>query len=101
MTRTPSRRDAPAITAQWTGASIPRQMTGNTLIQQLTGGGLSPTRQLSISPTKRHGADHVFRRPKSVLGTRGSKSVDEGRGMFLVRQVTGNGLEYTGIDHDR
>ncbi|KZS92937.1 hypothetical protein SISNIDRAFT_466337 [Sistotremastrum niveocremeum HHB9708] len=101
ITRTPSRRDAPAITAQWTGASIPRQITGNTLVQQLTGGGLSPTRQLSISPTKRHGADHVFRRPKSVLGTRGSKSVDEGRGMFLVRQVTGNGLEYTGIDHDR
>jgi len=32
-------------------------------------------------------------RPKSVIGMRNTKSVDEGRGMFLVRQMTGAGTE--------
>ncbi|KAG8907575.1 hypothetical protein FRB99_003499 [Tulasnella sp. 403] len=48
---------------------------------QFTGGGVPITRQLTT------------RRPKSALGTRSfgsQKSVDEGRGMFLVRQMTGH-----------
>lgn len=73
------------------------------LTSQLTGGGLNPTRQLpkdltrSPSPTKNfmmnstnEGRRVPFPRPKSVGGVRG-KSVDEGRGMFLVRQLTGGG----------
>lgn len=87
---------------QSTGTTtIARQFTGmsamNTLAAQLTGSGLSPTRQLSSrspSPTKMFsrgiGAGRVFPRPKSVIGARG-KSIDEGRGMFLVRQMTGSG----------
>ncbi|EPQ60819.1 hypothetical protein GLOTRDRAFT_135433 [Gloeophyllum trabeum ATCC 11539] len=91
----------------WSGRSIVPQTTGTTtlarqftglsgggdaaLTRQLTGGGLSPTRQLSSSPTKQLGAatSGKFPRPKSVIGLRTAKSVDEGRGMFLVRQMTG------------
>jgi hypothetical protein len=54
-------------------------------MRQLTGGGLSPTR--SISPTKQLGGRP---RPKSVVGMRGLESVDEGRGMYLVKQLTGS-----------
>jgi len=82
------------IAPQYTGTTtLARQFTGlggdgsAPLLRQLTGGGLSPTR--SLSPTKQLGS---FRpRPKSVIGMRSSKSVDEGRGMFLVRQMTGTG----------
>ncbi|KAF8912798.1 hypothetical protein CPB84DRAFT_1671124 [Gymnopilus junonius] len=74
---------------------IARQMTGlggsDAVLRQLTGGGLSPTR--SISPTKQLGmmgaSGHIRPRPRSVIGIRGTKSVDEGRGMYLVRQFTG------------
>lgn len=91
--------------SQLTGTTtIARQFTGmGALTSQLTGGGLSPTRQLpkdlnrSPSPTKgfmmrsaNEGRRVPFPRPKSVAGIRG-KSVDEGRGMFLVRQLTGSG----------
>lgn len=90
------------IAAQFTGTTtIARQFTGmGALTNQLTGGGLSPTRQLasrSSSPTKMmslsggfEGRRIPFPRPKSVIGARG-KSLDEGRGMFLVRQFTGSG----------
>jgi hypothetical protein len=82
------------IAPQFTGTTtLARQLTGlggdasASVLRQLTGGGLSPTR--SLSPTKQLGS---FRpRPKSVIGMRSSKSVDEGRGMFLVRQMTGTG----------
>lgn len=91
-----------SITPQFTGTTtIARQFTGmGAITSQLTGGGLSPTRQLasrSSSPTKMmslsggfEGRRIPFPRPKSVIGARG-KSVDEGRGMFLVRQFTGGG----------
>ncbi|KAF9456265.1 hypothetical protein BDZ94DRAFT_1276114 [Collybia nuda] len=94
-TRTPllSNHTGPGkVTPQLTGTTIARQFTGlggnkdAALIRQLTGGGLSPTR--SISPTKQLGASGRPR-PKSVIGMRHSKSIDEGRGMFLVRQLTG------------
>jgi hypothetical protein len=83
---------------QYTGATtLARQFTGlggsdAALMRQLTGGGLSPTRQLAGSPTKQFGmAGHGGRpRPKSVIGM-STKSVDEGRGMYLVRQMTGIG----------
>ncbi|KAF5374786.1 hypothetical protein D9758_000145 [Tetrapyrgos nigripes] len=83
------------IAPQNTGTTIARQFTGlggDPLVRQITGGGLCPTR--SISPTKQLGmvAPGTIRpRPKSVIGMRHAKSVDEGRGMFLVRQMTGNG----------
>ncbi|KDQ30661.1 hypothetical protein PLEOSDRAFT_1111438 [Pleurotus ostreatus PC15] len=88
------------IAAQMTGTTtLAKQFTGMggadtvSLIRQMTGGGISPTRQLSRSrsPTKQLGmVDPPYRpRPKSVIGMRSTKSVDEGRGMFLVRQMTG------------
>lgn len=62
------------------------------LMRQLTGGGLSPTRQLAGSPTKQFGmiGSSARPRPKSVIGM-SSRSVDEGRGMYLVKQMTGVG----------
>ncbi|EAU92849.2 hypothetical protein CC1G_03636 [Coprinopsis cinerea okayama7 len=76
------------VVPQFTGTTtIARQFTGAggggeaALLRQLTGGGLNPTR--SISPTKQLGSGGVRPRPKSVLGMRNTKSVDEGRGMFL------------------
>ncbi|KDQ63754.1 hypothetical protein JAAARDRAFT_203148 [Jaapia argillacea MUCL 33604] len=98
------------IAPQYTGTTtIARQFTGlaggggggeSALLRQLTGGGLSPTRQLLGSsnvkqvPLNGSGGAGVrrFARPKSVIGMRSEgrlKSVDEGRGMFLVRQLTG------------
>ncbi|PPQ89390.1 hypothetical protein CVT25_002208, partial [Psilocybe cyanescens] len=83
------------VSPQYTGTTtIARQFTGvggsDAILRQLTGGGLSPTR--SISPTKQlgmMGVGMVRPRPKSVIGMRNTKSVDEGRGMYLVRQLTG------------
>ncbi|KAJ3737081.1 hypothetical protein DFJ43DRAFT_1049122 [Lentinula guzmanii] len=81
------------VVPQYTGTTtLARQFTGlgggdAPLLRQLTGGGLSPTR--SLSPTKQ--LSGVRPRPKSVIGMRSSKSVDEGRGMRLVRQMTGSG----------
>uniref|UniRef100_A0A0W0G2L2 LIM zinc-binding domain-containing protein n=2 Tax=Moniliophthora roreri TaxID=221103 RepID=A0A0W0G2L2_MONRR len=76
------------VQPQLTGTTtIARQFTGlggngdPGLLRQLPGGGLSPTR--SISPTKQLSSG-VRPRPKSVIGMRSSKSVDEGRGMFLL-----------------
>ena len=88
----------PKVAPQTTGTTIVRQFTGLSgvdggIVRQVTGGGLSPTRQRSVSPTKQlsrqhtGGTGHVRPRPKSVIGMR-----DEGRGMFLVRQMTGGGL---------
>lgn len=75
---------------QFTGTTtLARQFTGvgggEGMTRQVTGSGLNPTR--SISPTK----PGMRPRPKSVIGMRsgGGKSIDEGRGMFLVRQMTG------------
>jgi hypothetical protein len=82
--------------------TIARQFTGlsggqdGALVRQMTGGSISPTRQLTSSPTKLYrqhtggsttGGTYVRPRPKSVIGMR-----DEGRGMFLVRQMTGGAL---------
>ncbi|RDB28901.1 hypothetical protein Hypma_015389 [Hypsizygus marmoreus] len=91
----PSHTGSTKIAPQFTGTTtLARQFTGLSggdpaLLRQLTGGGLSPTR--SISPTKQLGGRGMRPRPKSVIGMRSTKSVDEGRGMFLVRQLTGAG----------
>ncbi|KAI0068413.1 hypothetical protein BV25DRAFT_1793553 [Artomyces pyxidatus] len=89
------------IAPQHTGTTtIARQFTGMSggvdaaLARQITGGGLSPTRQLTGSPTKSISRQFtggssqgtIRPRPKSVIGMR-----DEGRGMFLIRQMTGGG----------
>ncbi|KAG1885761.1 hypothetical protein F4604DRAFT_1878383 [Suillus subluteus] len=71
--------------------TIARQFTGlrgsdAVLARQLTGGGLSPTKQLGTTTPRP--------RPKSVIGMRSGKSVDEGRGMFLVRQMTSGGSSF-------
>jgi hypothetical protein len=82
----PQHTGGTTIARQFTGTTtIARQFTGGVsgdaaLLRQLTGGGTTR----SSSPTK------VRPRPKSVVGMRsGGKSMDEGRGMFLVRQATG------------
>ncbi|KAL4243561.1 hypothetical protein ABKN59_001106 [Abortiporus biennis] len=95
----------PFVSSQHTGTTIARQFTGvggsndAALLRQLTGGGLSPTRQLSSSPTKSYDGPRpgrVYPRPKSVTGYRSVKTdltgegkTGEGRGMYLVRQLTG------------
>lgn len=91
----PSYTGSGKLVSQYTGTTtIARQFTGlggdPGLLRQLTGGGLSPTR--SVSPTKQLGTigGGMRPRPKSVIGMRSAKSVDEGRGMFLVRQLTGS-----------
>ena len=68
------------------------------LARQHTGGGagilrsgsVSPTRQMtrSVSPTK--GLIPVTRHQRPAASWK-HRSVDEGRGMFLVNQMTGNG----------
>ncbi len=96
------------VAPQHTGTTtLARHFTGLTgssdpaLMRQLTGGGLSPTRQLTSSPTKmydgpRPGASR-YPRPKSAIGyaARTKSEGGEGRGMFLVRQLTGGKKEHT------
>lgn len=86
--------DTNKMTPQSTGTSIARQVTGmgvgDTILRQLTGGGLSPTR--SISPTKQLGRvkSGIRPRPKSVISMRGINNDEtRGRGMYLIRQMTG------------
>ncbi|KAI0079569.1 hypothetical protein K474DRAFT_1639427 [Panus rudis PR-1116 ss-1] len=94
------------IATQHTGTTtIARQFTGigsdAGVLRQLTGGGLSPTRQLSSSPTKLYDGPRPgarYPRPKSVTGIRSIKGEGEGRGMFLVRQMTGSN-SFSGNDY--
>ncbi|OCH96531.1 hypothetical protein OBBRIDRAFT_765352 [Obba rivulosa] len=109
----PSHTGGPGggVAPQFTGTTtLARQFTGvgassgAALLRQLTGGGLSPTRQLSSSPTKMHdgpraGTVRRYPRPKSVTGIRTAKSEGEGRGMFLVRQLTGGSGGFSGNDY--
>ncbi|EIW64809.1 uncharacterized protein TRAVEDRAFT_62249 [Trametes versicolor FP-101664 SS1] len=90
------------VAPQFTGTTtLARQFTGlggssdPALMRQLTGGGLSPTRQLTSSPTKmfdgpRPGMSR-YPRPKSAIGfaARTKSEGGESRGMYLVRQLTG------------
>ncbi|KAF5390215.1 hypothetical protein D9757_002802 [Collybiopsis confluens] len=93
-TRTTDTGSPGKIIPQLTSTTtLARQFTGLSganvtapLFRQLTGGGLSPTR--SLSPTKQLGS--VKPRPKSIIGMKTSQSIDESRGMFLVRQLTGS-----------
>ncbi|CAL1696090.1 unnamed protein product [Somion occarium] len=95
------------VAPQYTGTTtIAPQFTGiggsdAALLRQLTGGGLSPTRQLSSSPTKMHDGPRPgaarYPRPKSVTGVRSAGG--EGRGMFLVRQLTGGNNSFSGNDY--
>ncbi|TBU64934.1 hypothetical protein BD310DRAFT_866409 [Dichomitus squalens] len=89
------------VAPQYTGTTtLARQFTGigssdTSLMRQLTGGGLSPTRQLTSSPTKMHDGPRPgvsrYPRPKSAIGfaARTKSEGGEGRGMYLVRQLTG------------
>jgi hypothetical protein len=93
----PSSGNAPPrVMTQSTGTTtLARHFTGlggsdAALMRQLTGGGLSPTRQLTATPTKQIGKIGGRPRPKSIIGM-SSRSVDEGRGMYLVRHMTGVG----------
>jgi len=90
LVSSPSR--CASIFPQNTGTTtIARQFTGRGpdpgVMRQLTGESSSTTRQraMSISPSKQLAKTRP--RPKSVIGMRSSR--EEGRGMFLVRQMTG------------
>ena len=97
---TGSNRGPFGVTPQLTGTTtLARQFTGiggsdPSLVRQLTSGGFSPTRQLTSSPTKMHDGPHPgvsrFSRPRSAIGyaARTQSEGGEGRGMFLVRQLT-------------
>ncbi|KAF8587268.1 hypothetical protein K439DRAFT_832127 [Ramaria rubella] len=90
------RPEAGRLFGQVTGAGFEPRPGG--LMRQYTGGAagimrrgsVSPTRQMtrSVSPTK--GLMPVTRHPRPA-GSWKHKSVDEGRGMFLVKQMTGTG----------
>ncbi|KAG1757430.1 hypothetical protein EDB19DRAFT_1891191 [Suillus lakei] len=97
----PTKPLVPSLTGRSIGRDVQPQFTGTTTIarqftglrggdaalaRQLTGGGLSPTKQLGTATPRP--------RPKSVIGMRSGKSVDEGRGMFLVRQMTSGGSSF-------
>ncbi|OSD06093.1 hypothetical protein PYCCODRAFT_1384167 [Trametes coccinea BRFM310] len=98
---TGSRGPFNGVAPQFTGTTtLARQFTGlggsdPALMRQLTGGGLSPTRQLTSSPTKMFDGPSRpasrYPRPKSAIGfaARTKSEGGEGRGMFLVRQLTG------------
>ena len=90
------RSDAGILFSQVTGNSLGK--TTDTLTRQYTGGSSAgilrhgsviPTRPgtRSVSPTK--GLIPVTRHPRPA-GSWKHRSVDEGRGMFLVKQMTGN-----------
>jgi hypothetical protein len=91
----PREHDPSGSSAQHSGVTtIARQLSGvdGVLTKHVTGGRLSPTKQLG-TPTKvavqftGGGSRGTIRpRPKSAIGMRG-----EGRGMFLVQQLTGGG----------
>ncbi|KAI0778054.1 hypothetical protein BD413DRAFT_98031 [Trametes elegans] len=99
-THTGGKHTFGGVAPQSTGTTLARQFTGlgssdPALMRQLTGGGLSPTRQLTSSPTKmfdgpRPGVSR-YPRPKSAIGfaARTKSEGGESRGMFLVRQLTG------------
>ncbi|KZT06837.1 uncharacterized protein LAESUDRAFT_725596 [Laetiporus sulphureus 93-53] len=103
----PSFTGGRGIAPQHTGATtIARQFTGVggtpdvTLPRQLTGGATTARRQ--SSPTKQHDGPRpgrTFPRPRSVIGVRSTKSEGEGRGMFLVRQLTGGNGGFSGNDY--
>jgi hypothetical protein len=85
----PQHSGLTTIARQFTGLS---SGTDTALARHVTGGRLSPTKQLG-TPTKvavqftGAGSKGTIRpRPKSAIGMRG-----EGRGMFLVQQLTGGG----------
>jgi hypothetical protein len=91
------RPDAGRLFGQVTGNAFDR--TPDMMARQFTGGGLGPMRRGSVSPTRQmtrsvsptKGLMPVTRHPRPA-GTWKHKSVDEGRGMFLVKQMTGTGL---------
>jgi len=96
------REPEPAASSGQSGRIFPQNTGVTTLARQftgaesrhVTGGRLSPTKQLGLgTPTKvavhftGGGSKGTIRpRPKSAIGMRG-----EGRGMFLVQQLTGGG----------
>jgi hypothetical protein len=99
----PSFTGTSKVVPQYTGTTtIARQFTGmgggGPILRQLTGGGLSPTR--SISPTKQLGSTGGRPRPKSVIGMRSLGSIDEGRGMYLVKQLTGSTMSGSWGEND-
>jgi hypothetical protein len=92
----------PAILRQLTGGGLSptRQLGTNGLAKQFTGNGgvrsnMTGERPIRSQTTgegtfiKTHSTGNRISRPKSAGPIRSGKSVDEGRGMFLVRQMTG------------
>ena len=99
-------RPTSVVAPQYTGTTtLARQFTGlglgssseAALPRHATGGGYSPTKQtIKLHDGPRPG--HVYPRPKSVTGTRSTGG--EGRGMFLVRQLTGGNSSFKGGDYE-
>lgn len=68
------------------GGGVRTHTTGGGGVKShLTGGSVVRTHATGGGPAR----GFVATRPKSSMGMRSTKSMDEGRGMFLVRQMTG------------
>ncbi|KAJ3524762.1 hypothetical protein NM688_g8508 [Phlebia brevispora] len=91
------------VAPQYTGTTtLARQFTGlglggDAAVQRhATGGAYSPTKVTTkLYDGPRPG--HVYPRPKSVTGVRSAGG--EGRGMFLVRQLTGGNTSFKGNEY--
>lgn len=86
------------LARQFTGLGLSSDNTGTGMLRQTTGGGWSPTKTaMKMHDGPRPGAGRMYPRPKSVTGTRSTGG--EGRGMFLVRQLTGGNSSFSGNEY--
>ena len=91
------------VASQFTGTTLARQFTGlgsggdQGVNRQTTGGGFSPVKHTTTKLYDGPRPGRVYPRPKSVTGTRSTDG--EGRGMYLIRQLTGGSTSFSGNEY--